>query len=323
MSVNYTKTYLYNLFLKTKKEFQEMDIQELYLKLSKKDMARIPVEIWNNLSLQQVYESSVSNLSYLPMKSLLFLLKEYQHINDKKTITKTVGDKTIEIQSDTPKDKLEKAIMILNRRTIGKREISINNQTVFQDNEYITFDKCCYYFSVTEKNHLKHLDRETGEMHYLPLYKRPLNFSIFTTYDDLVAFVKLCRVGDEITEIPERLDTFIAILEKTNILNRNITQIVRYLPHYRLCDSLRFDYKEVRDIIYEKQLASFRSYAPNIKTLEEAGRIPKAFAYYFLYNKMSKEEFDEIIQKGQIKLYNNEAHLLDYSSFMAYYNSLL
>lgn len=321
MSVNYTKSFIYNLFIKTKEEFQELDIQDLYKRLSKKDIARIPAEIWNNLSLQQLYESSVSNLSYLPLESLLFLLNKYQHINESKEIMKKVDDKIISIQSDIPRLKIEKALNVLNSRQSVKRENYTNKEHIFR-NDFISLDKCCYYMSVTEKKKLRHLDKETNEITYLPLYERSYSSNAFTTYEDLLNFVKLCREGDPIEELPERLETFSAILQKTNILNRNISQITRYLPHYRLVESLRYDYNEVRDIIFKQQLKSFQSSKKNIDLLEEIGRIPKAFAYYYLYDKMSKKEFNKIIEEGKIELYQGQPHLLNFSSFFEFYDNM-
>lgn len=321
MSVNYTRTFTYNLFIKTAEEFQSLDIQELYSKLSRKDMARIPVEIWNNLSLGQIYESSVTDLSYLPMESLLFLLKKYQHINEQKIIEKKVADKSILIESEIPRTKIEKAINLLNGRMTGRRKsLYVQNVTLTDNNqnikeEIITLDKCCRYFSVTEKKYLRHLDKKTDEIQNLPLYQMSVNSSIFTKREEFINFIKLCRVGEPAKQLPKKLITFSELLAKTNILNRNVAQLTIYTPHYRLINSIRFDYDEVRDIIFEQQQKTFRYGTDNISTLKKLKRIPKAFAYYFVYTQYSKEDFDKLIKNGEIQLFNNEQHLLDFDSF--------
>lgn len=324
MSVNYTRTFTYNLFIKTAEEFQSLDIQELYSKLSRKDMSRIPVEIWNNLSLEQIYESSVTNLSYLPMDSLLFLLKKYQHVNEQKIIEKKVADKSLLIESEIPRTKIEKAIGILNGRMTGRRKSPYAQDiTLVDDNqnikeEIITLDKCCRYFSVTEKRYLRHLDKKTDTIQNLPLYQMSLNSSIFTKREDFINFVKLCRVGEPINQLPKKLITFSELLSETNILNRNVAQLTIYTPHYRLINSIRFDYEEIKDIIFEQQQKTFKSSADNISTLKKLKRIPKAFAYYFVYKQYSKENFDKAIKNGEIQLFNNEQHLLDFDSFKVF-----
>ena len=321
MSVNYTNTFTYQLFIKTAEEFQSLDIQELYSKLSKKDMSRIPVEIWNNLSLKQVYESSVTYLSYFPMASLLFLLQKYQHINEQKIIEKKLNDKSILIESEIPKTKIEKAIMLLNdRMNVRRKSAYIQDITLTDDNqsiteETITLDKCCKYFSVTEKKHLQHLNKETNEIEKLPLYQIMLNSSIFTKRDDFINFIKICRVGEPAAQLPKKLISYSELLAETNILNKNVAQFIKYAPHYRLVNSVRFDLDEVRDIAFEQQIKSLKKHHANISTLKDLKRIPKVFAYYFVYKKYSREEFDTIIKNGEIKLFNNEQHLLDFDSF--------
>lgn len=303
----------YDVLLSTEDEFHEYT-GEFFDRQKAITISAWPASVGKKLTPDQIYHMDAITLSRFDIKALEYLHGKYDGSNAPCTIMKDLGNgKSEEIVSDGLRDKIEKALYLLDRRTratYGAGRVA----TEIRENDDALFPKAQFMGCIEHEASSAFICSGNDESKVAEFikYKKPgdKRNRIMMRFSNALEVYNSAHVNGRATKTIYPLmsaNTVYATLKVMPIIITFVIDKHPNMPYYKFNSFIRFRLNECEKYFMQME---HEFVMKNIEYFRRKNRVPRSHVHLFV-KQYKKENVDAMIAEGRLTLLEDDIVTFD------------